>query len=269
MAVLGQLVVSDGGSAKQANLSTSWSFANAIAATGDVSVSSAPFNASVTGGTGRVFIDSNNNGTYEEADDFIADEVTDSEATWSLDKTQIGALVVGSSGCPDGGCNIVIEADGTSQIQQNAEAAIGSATFIVDSKQRTNVGKLLHIKRNGSVCTLYNIPNTAAVDILSVRVTNMSNKEGLVLGTLRGLDGTVIFTNQTLIEALAPNATARVDADALKTLAGGIDWAGRAVLTLSSTIPEGNMEAYGLVRNKAGGPLMNLSAGASGNGCDN
>jgi hypothetical protein len=263
-AILGQIVVSDDGNAKQVDLSQDWSFGDATAATGDIVVSTAPFNASIAD-PGRVFIDTTNNGEYNEDDDFIADEVGDSEATWSLDKAQIESL----TNCPEGGCDIVIEADGTTQIQPNAEAPQASATFIVDSKQRTNVGKLLHIKRNGSVCTLYNIPNSAAVDTLSVRITNMGNKEGVVLGTLRGLDGVEIFSNQILVAALAPNATSRIDAAVLKDLAGGTDWAGRAVLTLSSTIPEGNMEAYGLVRNRAGGPLMNLSAGASGNGCDN
>jgi hypothetical protein len=231
-------------------------------------ISTAPLNASVTGGNGRVFIDLIPNGVYEEGD-LLAETVTDTEATWNFDTDTMTHETDGVVAKCSNGCDIIIEADGQTQIQAQAEAPLATANTTIASKTKASTGKLLHIKRNGSVCTLYNIPNTAAVDELSVRITNMGNKEGVVLGTLRGLDGTAIFTNGTLVEALAPNTSTRIDANALKTLAGGTDWAGRAVLTLSSTIPEGNMEAYGLVRNKAGGPLMNLSTGASGDGCDN
>jgi hypothetical protein len=138
----------------------------------------------------------------------------------------------------------------------------------VASKKEANK-KLAYIKRNGSVCTLYNIPNAAAVDELSIRLTNTGSKEGGVRGTLYGLDGVPIFNGVVLVDTLLPYTTVRLSADDVKTAAGGTDWAGRAVLTLSSTISEGSLEVFGLVRNKAGGPLMNLSAGATGNGCGN
>jgi hypothetical protein len=266
MASLGKIKVFEDGTVKEKNLSTPWKFTDSLAVTGNLIVSPAPFNASITGGTGRVFIDISGDGQYNEGDaDLLAEDVTDSEAKWSIDSGAMKALV---DNCPSG-CKIIIEADGTTQIQAQTEAPVATTSLVVSSKARTDSSKLLHIKRNGSVCVLYNIPNTGAVDELSVRVTNMGSKDGVVLASLRGLDGKDIFTNQTLIDALAPNATSRIDAAALKGLAGGTDWSGRAVLTLSSTIPEGGMEVYALVRNKAGGPLMNLSAGASGNGCDN
>jgi hypothetical protein len=265
-ASLGKIEVAVTDGVLKKNLVESWTFSSALTVTGDLIVSTAPFNASVTGGSGKVFIDTSGDGLYDEDDgDLLAEEVTDTEATWSIDSDAMDTLV---NKC-ENGCKIIIEADGSTQIQAQSEAPLATANIVVASKSRSNSGKLLHIKRNGSVCTLYNIPNTAAADDLSVRVTNMGSKEGVVLGTLRGLDGKDIFTNQTLIDTLAPNATTRIDAAALKTLAGGTDWTGRAVLTLSSTIPEGNMEVYALVRNSLGGPLMNLSSGASGNGCDN
>jgi hypothetical protein len=129
--------------------------------------------------------------------------------------------------------------------------------------------KLAYIKRNGSVCTLYNIPSSAAVDDLSVRVTNTGAKEGTVKAKLYALDGTVLINNETLIDTIKPKETVRLDAAKLTELAGGTVWSGRAVLILLSTIQEGDMEVFGLVRNSAGGPLMNLSTGAQGNGCGN
>jgi hypothetical protein len=259
---LGKVIIKSS-SAKDLTLSSAWTPEPDSAS---VVITSAPFNSSVTGGEGYVFIDADGSNTYSEDTDYIADEVTDTEATWDLDSEAITDLLASCN--TDQGCSILIVADGTTQIEATSEAPQASATLVFNTGERTTLGKLLHIKRNGSVCTLYNIPNSAAVDELSVRITNMSNKEGLVLGSLRGLDGKDIFSAQTLVQALAPNTTVRVDAATLKTLAGGTDWTGRAVLTISSNIPNGNMEAYGLVRNKAGGPLMNLSTGASGSGCD-
>jgi hypothetical protein len=165
-------------------------------------------------------------------------------------------------------CAIVIQADGTTTIEDHPSAPTAMLNIKYATGAKEFSSKLLQIKRNGTVCKLYNIPASNAVDALSIRVTNTSRQAGVVKGTLQALDGTTIFTNQDLIPALASNATVRVDAAALKVLAGGTDWTGRAVLTLSSNIKDGSLEVFSLVRNKAGGPLMNLSGGASGNGCD-
>jgi hypothetical protein len=240
-------------------------------------ISNAPLKASIVD-PGKVFIDVNNNGTYEAPTstdaydkDFIATAVTDTEATWTL-STAAAKKLVTTCGDTVSSCDIVVVADGTTPVEDQPEAPTATLNLKYSTGDRTTVSKLLHIKRNGTVCTLYNIPNSAAVDELSVRVTNMGTQDGLVLGTLRALDGTKLFTNKVLAEALTPNSTVRIDAVQLNTLAGGSDttpaWTGRAILTLSSNNAIGNMEAYGLVRNKSGGPLMNISAGASGSGCD-
>lgn len=269
-AKLGTILLKDNG-AKKADLSTSWTFSTSAQTGGSFLISDAPFNASITGGSGKVFIDVNNNGTYDAPasgsfdKDFLATDVTDSSAEWAFSAAALTGL---ASSCGTTACSIIIQADGTTTIQENSSTPTASFSIKYPNGERETSSKLLQIKRNGTVCKLYNIPASNAVDELSIRVTNTSNQEGIVKGTLQSLDGTTLFTNEDLITALAPKQTVRVDAAALKTLAGGTDWTGRAVLTLSSNIKDGYLEAFALVRNKAGGPLMNLSSGATGNGCD-
>jgi hypothetical protein len=84
-------------------------------------------------------------------------------------------------------------------------------------------------------------------------------------------DGNALFTNQTLVAELAPLNTARLTADNLITAltesgATVATWAGRAILILSSDLTD--MEAFNLLRNSAGGPLLNMSVGGTGNSCD-
>jgi hypothetical protein len=236
---------------------------------GELSIINGPFSASIAS-PGRVFIDVDDDGTYTEDADLIATTVTASEAKWDLSGEEIDRMLgkdtAVSSVCIGTGCPIIIEADGTTSIVDAATNP--TAVFSIDyadgiSKEVTK--KLAHIKRNGSVCTLYNIPSSEAVDELSVRITNTGNKEGNVKAKLYSLTGDVLINNEDLV-TVAPNQTVRVDAAQLTTLAGGTVWKGRAVLTLSSTIKDGDMEVFALVRNRAGGPLMNLSVGAQGNG---
>jgi hypothetical protein len=138
----------------------------------------------------------------------------------------------------------------------------------------TRTAFLRHLKKNGTVCTLYNIPPSNALDIVNIRVTNDSNLENaFVKGKLRDMDNKVIFTGKTLIEqgGLKPHQTVRLQMEDLT--ADGASWAGRAVLTLESNIPHPLMQVYGLLRaREATGfpetPLMNMSTGATGNSCD-
>jgi hypothetical protein len=275
VAKLGKVLITPNGALSFTNFTTTWSLSSSNQTGGTLLIADAPFNASVTGGSGKVFIDVNNNGVYDAPStgtfdaDFLATDVTDDTAKWEFNPTAMDKLANGTNGvCKTNACPIVIQADGTTTIQENPSSPTATLSIKYTTGTKDSIGKLLKIKRNGTVCKLYNIPASNAADELSIRITNTSNQEGIVKGTLQGLDGTALFTNEDLIPALASKATERIDAAALKTLAGGTDWTGRAVLTISSNIKDGSLEVFGLVRNKAGGPLMNLSAGASGNGCD-
>ncbi|HIE02497.1 MAG TPA: hypothetical protein EYP59_19805 [Thiotrichaceae bacterium] len=194
--------------------------------------------------------------------DIKADSVDATEATWKLSSDELNQIYTSTTAVP-----IIVKANGTSIINENGNPP--NATFTI--KYATDAvysGKLRHIERNGMVCKLYNIPNPDATDALSIRVTNKTALTGLVLGTLTAMDTTALFTNETLVEALAPQNTVRLGIDDLvaKLPEGTTSWAGRAVLTLNSDLTD--IEIFGLVRNKAGGPLMNMSLDASGNACD-
>jgi hypothetical protein len=254
---------------KAANVSDPWTFAADFVKAASVMIVSAPFNASIA--NGLVYID-NGDGVYDEADDFIATKVEADQATWTLDGTGAGDLVAACVG----GCDIVVEVDAETSIEPLSEAPTAIVGIDYDSGyQKSLKKKLLHIKRNGAVCTLYNVIGEGGADLLSVRITNDSSREGIVWGTLRGMDGKALFTQEPLVgtadalftDSLKPHQSVRITEKDLVKLAP--TFAGkRGTLTLSSNIPADSMEVFGLVRNKNGGPLMNLSTGASSNGCE-
>ncbi len=236
---------------------------------GSLTVLNGMFAASLTndGTTGGVFIDvGGTTNVYDAGTDLLATTVDATTATWTLTTAQLAALYA------DGGANgIIIKADGTTVINDNSDSP--SATLLIEFEtDRVISGGLKHVERNGTTCTLYNIPALEATDVLNIRVTNNSaTKTGVVLGTLWDKSGTALFTNQTLVAELAPLNTTRLTAENLVTAlteSGSTltTWGGRAILVLSSDLTD--MEAFNLLRNKAGGPLLNMSVGGTGNSCD-
>jgi hypothetical protein len=170
---------------------------------------------------------------------------------------------------------VLVPPDNSTVINETQD--VPEALLVIEYANRTDgvqyKGRLLHIKRNGTVCTVYNVPAEGAVDIVNIRITNRSSREGTLMGSLRDADNNYIFQNADLLngEKLAQNGTVRLTATELKTVATANGhatgtWSGRAVLTVTSDLT--NMEVFGLLRNSAGGPLLNMSVGASGSGCD-
>jgi len=237
---------------------------------------------------GVVFIDLDGDRTYSDevvadpaggySGDIKADTITDGEmAEWQLDSTEILALAnAGTS-------EVIIIADGTTEINDFKESpkVVLKIDYGAGNMDSYN-GRFRQIKRNGTVCTLYNIPNPTAVDLLSVRIINKTDVQGKVIGTLRDESGINIFTNQTLLETVPSRATVRLGQDSQQTSEAFLDsipkdqnwldagnpesgWSGRATLTINSSITD--MEVFGLVRNRKGGPLTNMSYGANYN-CD-
>jgi hypothetical protein len=198
--------------------------------------------------------------------DLAATTLDATTATWTFSPTQLEDLY--NNGQPH---EIVIKADGVTVINDNTDAPSGTLLIEFETDQITS-GALKHVERNGTTCTLYNIPAAGAIDLLNIRVTNNSaSKTGIVLGSLWDKDGNALFTNQTLVAELAPLNTTRLTADNLVTAlteSGSTltTWAGRAILVLSSDLTD--MEAFNLLRNSAGGPLLNMSVGGTGNSCD-
>jgi hypothetical protein len=239
------------------------------------------FSASMSG-SGRVFIDLDSNDTFDTGSDLIASVDADgSTATWNLSVDNLDAIRKETGGVP-----IVIEADGSTEINEAKEAPLATLSLDYGAGTKDTVSsKLRQIKRNGTVCTLYNVPNPNATDTGNIRVTNTSGQATKIRGTLRSLDGTEIFINKVLVETVIPNQTVRLtqddldkieknpawltawQADTARNPTGGENgWPGRAVLAVSGEVSD--MEVFGLVRNKLGGPLTNMSVGGTGNACD-
>jgi hypothetical protein len=174
---------------------------------------------------------------------------------------------------------IIVIADGTTTIEEleSPPSATLKVTY-TGGGEAVYSGRLRHIKRNGTICTVYNIPNgtTEAIDATSVRVTNTTGtQDGHLFATLRDDTGKVLYTAVDMLEGnvIKPHETVRfrvgndsTDSVDLSSFGGGVTWDGRAVLTITSDLL--NMEVFGLLRNAKGGPLMNLSTGGTGNGCD-
>ena len=242
------------------------------ASEGTLTITNGPFNAST--GANMVFIDFGADGSY--TDTGIAD-TSDIAATVSDDLTtaifKFTAAQLKDRLYAAGAKNIVMKVDGTTIIDDIGDPPI-AAFKLKFATDVTYSGKLAHIEQNGSVCKLFNIPSTAAIDLLNIRVYNRTATEnGAVFATLYDESGAVLFENQTLIEDLLAQTVERktaADIEALLTAnpkdPAVTTWSGRAVLVLSSPIT--NMEAFEGLRSGPGQPLMNLSVGGSGSGCD-
>ena len=139
--------------------------------------------------------------------------------------------------------------------------------FAQDYMDNITVGpvELLRIKQNGTVCVVYNVPGSAASDEVNIRITNESSAAGKLTGILYSKSGDKIGASMTLAESLPAGSTIRITAPDLEALAG--TWAGRAILEITSTLPD--IEVLAMLRNRVpGSPLTNVSTGASGNSCN-
>ncbi len=235
---------------------------------GQVLIEDGNFSASGKASDGNVYIDTTTK--------IVADEFTNvTSAEWILDVAELDAiLVMGNTN--KGARNLVLTVKGDTEIVENRQVQ-PKGTLVIKFDGGNSVTRsafLRHLKKNGTVCTLYNIPPSDALDIINIRITNDSpGVDGFVKGKLRDMDNKVIFTGKTLIEqgGLKPHQTVRLQMEDLK--ADGASWEGRAVLVLESNIPHPLMQVYGLLRaREATGfpetPLMNMSTGATGNSCD-
>jgi hypothetical protein len=200
-----------------------------------------------------------------------ADEFTTATlAKWALDTADFDALLAAGTER-----NIVLSVNSTTEIFENRQTQPRGTLVIKfgSGNSVTRTAFLRHLKKNGTVCTLYNIPPSDALDIVNIRITNDSaTVSGFVKGKLRDMDNKLIF-QKTVVEQgnLEPHQTVRLQMADLT--ADGSSWTGRAVLTLESNIPHPKMQVYGLLRaREATGfpetPLMNMSTGATGNSCD-
>jgi hypothetical protein len=237
-----------------------------------------PFCASAAGSEveNPVFLDMNNTGIFEEGTDIPATFVQGSNAEWELTQTDLDSIH-NKSPAPD----IVALVDGETVICEQPVAPTATLQITYATGKTIVSGSLFHIKRNGTICTLYNIPSPPAFDNsvppkdrLNIRIINRSTQAAALTATLRTMGGDPLCQDFEL-GSVEPNATLHLNQDEVvakaNEQAGCEDvatWENRAVLTISSDAPDGSLQIFGMLRNKGGGPLTNLSLGATGNGCD-
>jgi hypothetical protein len=221
--------------------------------------------------TNAVFLDLNDNGTFDTGTDIAGIVQDDSTAKWELTSANIDAIEA------KGTSKVTVAVDGTTDIATRTVAPTGTLVMYMTGAGTgtTYTGKLRHIKDNGLKCTLYNVPDgtpgRGSLDGVSIRFTNKSaTVTGNVYGELFDESGKSIYgSRKTLITGVAPLATVRLNSGEggdLDLTFGQYNWAGqRARLLITSDLQDA--EIFALVRNTQGGPNMNVSTGATGNGC--
>ena len=221
---------------------------------------------------GRVFINASSA--------MDAANATETTAHWDLTNTNLDTITATATGLT----TIRFTADGETVINTGNENP-PSATLVIDfdaetSEDITVTSELTEIKQDGTICTMYNIPSDTAKDKVNIRITNESSTSDDLICTLRGEDGAIIGTLDSIPcfpdpASVDPDSsipinsmeTKRLTATDLETLAGEISWDGRAVLTIKSSLPK--MEVFAMLRSKIpGSPLTNFSTGAHGQGCE-
>jgi hypothetical protein len=233
-----------------------------------------------------VFFDFDGDGIFD-ATDVPASTVDTTTASFTdLTAAEMAAIVsatTGTTGASANGCvNVVIKASGNDEIKTHDVAPTGTLRVVFSTGATSEfTGKMNHIKRSGTVCVLYNIPGPNSIENANIRVTNKSaTPDGTLIGTLRLPDGTEIFTDYDILTAtglglIGANQTMYLNTDMLNTIAQSASnpngawtdgWT-RAILRLETNL--NTVEMMALIRDDdvMGAPLMNMSTGASGNGC--
>jgi hypothetical protein len=240
-----------------------------------------------------VFIDLDGDGEFDNTgtsgtatNDIPASTVTEKGASFDTIMandliripSQSNTTYVTKTGCAP----IIIKAAGNVAINAPKVAPRGTLTInFVGGAQRPFTGYLNFIKRSGTVCTLYNIPGPDSIENANIRVTNKeATQDGTLKGTLRLPTGEAIFEDYDILTAagldvIGANQTIYFNTDTLNTIAQSTSnpngvwtegWS-RAILRLETNLD--NVEMMALIRDDdvMGAPLMNMSVGASGNGC--
>jgi hypothetical protein len=270
----------DGTPPLEANGTDEFDFTTVLKGDGStLTVTSGIFSASQSVDSVLLDCDASDDTNFSDAFVIKPANVLGDTAVWNLTLDNLNLIADTSAAVGGVPCRVIVIADGTSTIEEleNPPSVALKVTYITGS-EAVYTGRFRHIKRNGTICTLYNIPNGTpeAIDATSVRITNTtSGQDGHLFATLRDTTGKVLYTAVDMLdgEVIKPRQTVRfkvgddgTDSIDLTSFGGGVTWDGRAILTVTSDLLD--MEVFGLLRNAKGGPLMNLSAGGTGSGCD-
>jgi hypothetical protein len=243
-------------------------------------VTDGPFSASQ--GANQVFLDNDSNCVFDTTTTpaSIPATVSGSTATWNvLTEAQITAIF-------NSDMYVCVVADGVKAIEEQSKAPTAILEMGLVQPLAKYQGRLRHIKETGTKCTLFNIPDATeslgslSTDLVMVRITNNGPDAGTLYATLYDQSGKPIYSPkrqaigpiepfQTVVyytgrEKSLPTYDPAFD---LAAIGGAQHWVGqRATLIVATELSD--VSIFGLVRNRHGGPNMNMSTGATGNGCD-
>jgi hypothetical protein len=291
---LGRVLIQPLSSAKNRDGSSTYNPGAFTGWSGKLTVIDGPFSAST--GANQVFLDNNGDCIYDDATTPLpsipASSVsgTTGTAEWAtLDGTQLSYLLSTTAGTGNTGMHVCVIADGVKTIEEQSKAPTATLSMGPSGQTPTNYppGRLRHLKENGTKCSLYNIPDgtekasSVSTDVVSVRITNNGPEiDGKLYATLYDQSGQPIYKPAKRVElgSIGPYETIRYytgqeSAEGydpnrdLTTFGNAAHWVGqRATLVIATNLPD--VSIFGLVRNRHGGPNMNMSTGATGNGCD-
>ena len=302
-ASIGELKIGNA-SAKDSTLTNGWSFTDAtVIKTGTLTISSGSFAASLDhdeDDANKVLVFLGTDCSDSSFNKSIPATRIDNEttATWDLENSNLNDIAIATSAsASDSNYKICVSVANDNQTAINETKEPPKALLTLEysgSSELSYDGALRHLKRNGTICTVYNVPHVNASDEGNIRVTNRSGRTGTLTGSLRGKDNVYVFENLNLLNdydtylatfgkaAEVPNGeiknnqTVRFTPEYFQWLAlekGHPDglWAGRGVLNIGSDLSK--MEVFLLLRSKPVDgvttyPLLNLSTGATGNGCN-
>ncbi len=298
-ASIGELKIGNA-SAKDSTLTNPWSFTN-VSKEGTLTISSGSFAASLDhdeDDANKVLLFLGTDCSDSSISSIPATRVdNETTATWDLGDANL-ALIANASNTSATNYKICVSVANDNQTAINETKEPPKALLTLEysgSSELSYDGALRHLKRNGTICTVYNVPHVNASDEGNIRVTNRSGRTGTLTGSLRGKDNVYVFENLNLLNdydtylatfgkaAEVPNGeiknnqTVRFTPEYFQWLAKLNDddteglWAGRGVLNIGSDLSK--MEVFLLLRSKPVDgvttyPLLNLSTGATGNGCN-
>ncbi|MDM8568584.1 hypothetical protein QUF50_03540 [Thiotrichales bacterium HSG1] len=223
--------------------------------------------------------------TVQEAAVNATFDAENKTATFDLTST-IGNITDGVT-APNVGGIIEMAVDGTTDIgtPENNPCALLTVDYADSNMKDFTVpesGACIDLPRiipDGTICQVGIIPNTGQNDKISILITNNTNDDDVVKGTLYAQDGTEVFPLTVLKGdghngiggtdgVLKAGQTMRVSADSLAELAGGtMDLKGRGSLRITTTLSD--IEVMAFIRDSSTNINSNVSTGASGVSCVN
>ena len=228
---------------------------------------------------GKVYLCDTTSATEIGSLNVLASDAT--TATFDLTNDEVVSITAADSG--SGKVGICMDVDKQTEI--NTVDTPPSATLAIDFVEDP-VGDvaiaatpLRQIKKDGTVCLVHAIPNSGiSRDKINIRITNTSAIGGKISARMYTEDGTDLgikvldgdgydagADDGNPETELAPHATLYLNGAILDTDVGFGTWAGRALLELTSTLP--NMEVMAMLRHQESKYLWNSSLDSMGSTC--